>query len=212
MNTAALFDLDGVVVDTESQYTLFWNEVGKRDFPDIPDFALKVKGQTLFEIYQKYYPGDVVSQHRIDKELNDFEARMQYVFVSGVEHFVEELKSKVIHTAVVTSSNHAKMESLYAAVPEIRNMFDHIFTAEDATASKPAPDCYIHAAESFGLRAADCFVFEDSFNGLRSGMSSGATVIGLTTSNPQSAIKEYCHYCIDDFSAFTVEEMLNLKN
>lgn len=101
MNTAALFDLDGVVVDTESQYTLFWNEVGKRDFPDIPDFALKVKGQTLFEIYQKYYPGDVVSQHRIDKELNDFEARMQYVFVSGVEHFVEELKSKVIHTAVV---------------------------------------------------------------------------------------------------------------
>ena len=49
MIKAALFDLDGVVFDTESQYSVFWGMIGKEYHPEIPDFAQIIKGQTLVE-------------------------------------------------------------------------------------------------------------------------------------------------------------------
>ena len=47
MIKAALFDLDGVVLDTETQYSVFWGMIGKEYHPELPDFALRIKGQTL---------------------------------------------------------------------------------------------------------------------------------------------------------------------
>ena len=52
---AALFDLDGVIIDTEPQYTEYWRSVGRKYFPDDKDFALKLKGQTLTCIFDKYF-------------------------------------------------------------------------------------------------------------------------------------------------------------
>ena len=54
---AALFDFDGVVMDTESQYTIFWNEIGRQYHPEIKDFGLIIKGQTLTQIYDKHFYG-----------------------------------------------------------------------------------------------------------------------------------------------------------
>ena len=48
---AALFDFDGVVVDTEPQYSIFWNEQGRKYHPEIPEFGRMIKGQTLTQIY-----------------------------------------------------------------------------------------------------------------------------------------------------------------
>lgn len=211
MNTAALFDLDGVVIDTESQYTLFWKGVGDRDFPDTANFAHLIKGSTLVEIFKEYYPGDERAQERIRRELSEFEARMRYEYVPGVISFLQQLRNEGVRTAVVTSSNKDKMASLYAARPEIKDLFDHIFTAEDARASKPAPDCYIGAARHFGYEPEECYVFEDSLNGLRAGLSSGAMVVGLATSHPEERIRQLCHCCIKDFTAFTVKQMFDIK-
>ena len=58
MNTlpkAALFDLDGVVIDTESQYSLFWGSIGRQYRPDVPDFAERIKGTTLESIYANWF-------------------------------------------------------------------------------------------------------------------------------------------------------------
>ena len=52
---AALFDFDGVVMDTETQYTWFWEEIGKKYDMGIPDFGRVIKGQTLTQIYEKYF-------------------------------------------------------------------------------------------------------------------------------------------------------------
>ena len=50
-NIAALFDFDGVVMDTETQYSVFWDELGRRYHPEIKDFGCVIKGQTLTQIY-----------------------------------------------------------------------------------------------------------------------------------------------------------------
>ena len=200
MPTAALFDLDGVLVDTEGQYTLFWAEVGKRDFPHIPDFATRIKGRTLVQIFKEYYDGQTDRQAQVSEELVRFEKTMEFPFIPGALDFVRSLRSHGFRTAVVTSSDQNKMACLLAAHPDFPSLFDHIFTAEDALRSKPAPDCYLHAARFFGFDAKDCFVFEDSLNGLRAGHASGATVVALTTGLSADTVRPFSRHAMPDFT------------
>lgn len=210
MQTAALFDLDGVIVDTEGQYTTFWERVGNQDFPTIPDFALRIKGHTLTQILNSYYPNNEVAQQRVVKALNVFEQNMDFPYIAGAVNFVKALRQAGIPTAVVTSSNNAKMQCLYKCHPELPTLFNRVFTAENARRSKPAPDCYMDAAEALGCKVEECFVFEDSMSGLQAGKSSGAVVVGLTTSNRAEKIAPLCNCVIKDFTEFTVEQMFHL--
>ena len=195
---AALFDLDGVILDTESQYTEFWGAMGREYRPDVPDFVYRIKGQTLRQIFDAWIhsPKD---QKEVTRRLDEFEAQMQYPYIKGTRAYVEQLRQLGVPTAIVTSSNQPKMQSVYNSHPELPSMFDRILTSEDFTESKPSPQCYLRAAEALGVDIKDCIVFEDSFNGLRSGRASGAYVVGLATSNPREAIEELCDEVIDDF-------------
>lgn len=211
MHTAALFDLDGVIINTEGQYTTFWEEIGKRDLPHLSDFAQSIKGHSLKQILNEYYPNDAAAQQRVIDDINRFEQQMEYPFIAGAIDFVKALKEAGIPTAVVTSSNQAKMKVLCEKHPSFSSLFDHIFTAENAQRSKPAPDCYLNAAAHFGLEAKQCFVFEDSISGLQAGYDSGATVIGLTTSNAAQVIQPYCQLVINDFTEISVAQMCSLQ-
>ena len=66
---AALFDMDGVVLDTEGQYDNFWREQGKRYHPDMPEFHKVIKGQTTELILKNYFEGDVALQQQVSREL-----------------------------------------------------------------------------------------------------------------------------------------------
>ncbi|WP_373840847.1 HAD family hydrolase, partial [Bacteroides heparinolyticus] len=149
-------------------------------------------------------------QAEITESLNRFEQEMSYDFIPGVLDFIEDLRRHNVKTAVVTSSNEAKMASVYRVHPEIKTLFDRILTAELFAASKPAPDCFLLGMEVFGTDPADSYVFEDSFNGLKAGIASGATVIGLTTTNSREAIAPLCHHILDDFIGFTYDKLTRL--
>ena len=87
MQTIALFDLDGVIVDTEGQYTLFWEKVGKRDFPETEDFAARIKGHTLKQIVGEYYPNDAEKRQQVIEELWQFEREMDFPYIKGAVTF-----------------------------------------------------------------------------------------------------------------------------
>mgnify|MGYP000287841423 CR=1 FL=1 len=139
--TAVLFDFDGVVVDTETQYSHFWHEMGKQ-YLGMDDIEAGVKGQTLVYIYDTFFPGMAKEQAEITERLNRFEQEMSFDFIPGVLDFIADLHRNGVKTAVVTSSNEAKMAAVYRVHPEIKTLFDRILTAEMFTASKPAPDCF----------------------------------------------------------------------
>ncbi|MCI6212340.1 HAD family hydrolase [Bacteroides heparinolyticus] len=206
---AVLFDFDGVVVDTEAQYSKFWHRIGE-EYLGMDDMEGKVKGQTLVYIYDAFFNGRMKEQAEITESLNRFEQEMSYDFIPGVLDFIEDLRRHNVKTAVVTSSNEAKMASVYRVHPEIKTLFDRILTAELFAASKPAPDCFLLGMEVFGTDPADSYVFEDSFNGLKAGIASGATVIGLTTTNSREAIAPLCHHILDDFIGFTYDKLTRL--
>ena len=111
----------------------------------------------------------------------------------------------------MTSSNRQKMASVYRAHPEFKVIFDAILTSEDFAESKPSPDCYLKAAARFGVPPMECVVFEDSFNGLRAGRAAGMKVVGLTTTNPESSIKELSDFQIPDYTYLNLETIKKKK-
>ena len=203
---AALFDLDGVVFNTEPQYTVFWGEQCREFHPEHPGLEHEIKGQTLVQIYDAWFAGPLTEKRElITSRLNEFEQQMDYAYVAGFEDYIKDLRKQGIKTAVVTSSNQIKMEAVYQHHPEFKDLFDAILTSEDFERSKPDPDCYLKAAERFGVNPEDCVVFEDSFNGLKSGRAAGMRVIGLATTNPAERIRPLCDEVIRDY-------ILKIKN
>lgn len=200
---AALFDLDGVVFNTEPQYTEFWGAQCREFHPEHPGLEHEIKGQTLVQIFDRHFSGDLAySQEIITNRLNDFEQTMRFDYVEGFEDFVSRLRSRGVKTAVVTSSNIAKMQSVYQSRSEFRQMFDAILTSEDFERSKPDPDCYLKVAERLGAEIDECIVFEDSFNGLKSGRAAGMKVVGLATTNSAESIAPYSDVIISNYNNF----------
>ena len=201
---AALFDLDGVVFDTEPQYTVFWGAQCREFHPEHPGLEHEIKGQTLTQIYERCFTADGLAEKQalITRRLDEFEAQMHFDYVDGFEDFVRDLRERGIKTAVVTSSNVPKMQSVYRQRPEFCELFDAILTAEDFERSKPDPDCYLKAAQRFGAEPSECVVFEDSFNGLKSGRAAGMTVIGLSTTNKADDIAPLCDEVIPNYMNF----------
>ncbi|MGN0216143.1 MAG: HAD family hydrolase [Prevotella sp.] len=194
------FDLDGVVFNTEPLYSVFWGEVGERFHPELPDFAQRIKGQTLDQIFDIYFKGELYgAREDVQRLLTAFEEQMNFPFIPGFEAFAAWLREVGCPTALVTSSNRMKMHNVYRHYPDFDKLFGDILTAEDFDESKPSPDCYLKAAARFGLNPKECVGFEDSFNGLKSLGAAGMTVVGLSTTNSAEAIQPLCDIVIPDY-------------
>lgn len=207
MIKAALFDLDGVVLDTETQYTEFWGMIGREYHPEIPDFCKQIKGQTLVQIYDAFFQELQDEQAEITRRLDEFERNMQYNYIAGFEAFVQDLRRNGIKCAVVTSSNVVKMRAVYDKHPELAGYFDKVLTSEDFAASKPHPDCYLKGAAVFQAKPVECVGFEDSFNGLKAVRAAGEFTMGLATTNSREAIASFCDHILDDYQGFTFAEL-----
>lgn len=205
---AALFDLDGVVFDTEPQYTVFWGGICRQYHPEHPGLEHEIKGQTLTQIYDRWFSGPLLSeQDSITARLNDYEQQMHYDYIAGFEPLIATLHHHGVKTAVVTSSNIPKMESVYRYQMGFCSLFDAILTSEDFERSKPDPDCYIKAVQMLETENDECIVFEDSFNGLKSGRAAGMTVVGLATTNTVEAIKPLSDLQLKDYDGLTFERL-----
>ena len=88
MIKAALFDLDGVIFNTEPQYTVFWGEECRRYYPDKPGLEETFKGQTLVQIYDMLVSGELEGEREaVTRRLDEFEKNMDYDYVEGFKDF-----------------------------------------------------------------------------------------------------------------------------
>ncbi len=208
MMKAALFDLDGVVFDTEPLYTKFWEQLGKNLHLPYDNFANVIKGMTLVEIFERYFPEEEL-QKRIRHEVEQYEHEMNYAYVPGSKWVLNELRQRGVRMAIVTSSDMEKMKNVYRQHPELFDSFDLILTAEDFERGKPAPDCYLTAMQRLGVGKDECVVFEDSFNGIKAGKNAGIKVIGVATTNPRELLQPVCDTVIESFENITIDELMN---
>lgn len=188
MYKAALFDLDGVLIDSETLYTQFWKRVGERHHLPSPTFAYDIKGTTLNDILTTHFPDPRVRAD-VDRLLHDFENEIVYPVFPGALEFVDALRAAGLKTVIVTSSDSKKMGFLFRQHPDFSSHFDAIVTACDVTHSKPHPEPYLVGASKAGVKPSECLVFEDSYQGLESGRRAGCKVIGISTTNPASEVR-----------------------
>lgn len=205
---AFLFDLDGVIFDTEPQYTDFWGEVFRTYYPNHEGLELEIKGQTLTQILTTYFADSETIQRDIVAHLNAFEKTMDFSYLPGFLEFIKALHAKSVKTAVVTSSNVPKMNNVYRQHPEFKALFNAILTSEDFTRSKPAPDCYLSAAGRLDVPASQCIGFEDSINGLKSLNAAGIFSVGLVTTLSKEAIEGLAHVTINNYNDKWIHKIL----
>lgn len=205
---AVLFDLDGVLIDTEGIYTEFWANIDRKYPTGVENFALVIKGTTLSDILERYFPASEI-QMEIRRTLKEFEEEMPYVFFDGAEDLLRLLKTRHISTAIVTSSNRAKMGKVYGRLPILGEMIDTLVTDEDVTESKPDPEGYLLAAGRLGAESGEFAVVEDSMHGLEAGRRSGGYVVGIATTNPREKVVERADY-VGDTVADIAEYLLSL--
>lgn len=208
---AVLFDLDGVLIDTESLYTVFWDKVDEIYPTGIANFSKVIKGNTLDRILATYYP-DTETQNYIIDLLKEYENNMKYVMFDGVIEFLRSLKEHNIPIAIVTSSNELKMNHLFAQIPELATFPDIIITDKSVKHGKPDPECYQLAANRLGIASERCIVFEDSIAGIKAGINAGAKVIALATTLDKSILKTVNEIVIDSIKDISVKELKDMMS
>ena len=202
-----LFDLDGVLLDSEGQYTIFWERMDKEFATGVDNFASFIKGFHLSRILG-YFDSEEVQRYVLE-QLSKFEREMKYEFFPGALDYVKQLREAGIPMAIVTSSDRKKMQSLYSQYPDFPTLFDHIITGDMVTKAKPDPDCFLMGAKLLRMDIKDCIVLEDSRNGLLAGRASGARVIGVATTLSHEAVSELSDMTIDAILQLTVEQTVN---
>jgi HAD superfamily hydrolase (TIGR01509 family) len=205
----ALFDLDGVIIDSEPQYDKFWSKQGELHGLG-NNFASKIKGQTMPQILSKYfYEFSTESNNKLVSDCARFEAEMECPLIAGVEKFIDELKHKDVKTGLVTSSDDIKLSRIVKMF-KMNLWFDTIVTANHVAYSKPNPEGYLIAAANLSANIDECIVFEDSFAGIEAGKNAKMKVVALATTNSRKAIQDTgnANLIIDNFLNFSYEECL----
>lgn len=202
----ALFDLDGVLIDTETVYTRFWERIDSMYPTNVPDFAKVIKGTTLPKILSTYFPEKSV-QDKVIVELVNLENRMVYEAFGETYGFLGKLRSAGVPMAIVTSSNSHKMSNLFGQLPKLREYIGNVICDEDVSRSKPDPEGYMKAAAKIGMEPEKCIVFEDSFVGLQAGKSSGAKVVALATTNPFESLQGRADLVVNNLGELRLEDL-----
>ena len=205
----ALFDLDGVIIDSEGRYTIFWNEI-ERIYPTgIPNYAIAIKGTTLPTILNNYNSQKV--RDDITARLMEFQANMVYEPYPGAIEMLEELNRRDVPMALVTSSDERKMSHLFQHLPRLKELMCAVIDGSMVTHSKPDPEGYLRGAAAIGVAPENCFVFEDSLQGLSAGRSSGATVVGLSTTYPVEEIEKRADIVVSALGDIDVDKLLGFR-
>lgn len=207
-----LFDLDGVLIDSEKEYSRIWSQIN-HEFPSgIENLEQVIKGCTLPKILNDHYP-DKNTRNLVEARLHELENRMKYDYLPNAREFLEELKRRGLPVALVTSSDNQKMDHLWEELPEIRNYFDFIVTGDLVKTSKPSPEGYLLGSSKIDRKPENCVVFEDSLQGVMAGNNAGALVVGVVGTLPREILAPYSHILINDFKEIDLDDLiLKLNN
>ncbi|MDY0092817.1 MAG: HAD family phosphatase [Candidatus Vecturithrix sp.] len=178
---AALFDMDGVIIDTEESVTAFWQKTAQTYQVELTpaDFQQYIYSCPALYTLDKLFPRlSADERQQIMTDLETYEMNLTYTAVRGAVPFLTTLKRHQIPTAIVTSGDRWKVQEVCRQL-DIEGIFTVQVTISDIQRGKPYPDCYLLAAEKLGKSPAGCLVFEDAVSGIKAATAAGAVCIGI---------------------------------
>jgi len=182
LTAAVVFDLDGVIVDTEQ----VWDDVRARLTADwggtyTADAQRAMMGMSSIEWSR--YMRDELGLSRSPTEINDEVVRRMLVryrktlpLIPGAVEAVRRLHAADLELAVASSSNRPLIDAVLESAG-IRELFRVVVSSEEVPRGKPAPDVYLETARRLGVEPATCVAVEDSANGIRAARAAGMRVL-----------------------------------
>lgn len=178
---SVIFDMDGTLLDTQRIYIPAWDYIGRlHGIDNMSEFVYGACGMNQ--------TGSTNYLHTLfpDLDVNLFKSQVkEYIkenlvvrFKKGAKEILTFLKEQNIKIALASGTTRPSVEHHVREV-NAKHYFDAMLCGNEIANGKPAPDIFLKAAELLGARPADCFVFEDSENGVRAAHAAGMKVIGI---------------------------------
>uniref|UniRef100_A0A914WLG1 pseudouridine 5'-phosphatase n=1 Tax=Plectus sambesii TaxID=2011161 RepID=A0A914WLG1_9BILA len=213
--THVIFDLDGLLLDTEPLYTIANNQIlakyGK-------EFSWELKRQQMGRTHDDAIKvllklTDLDTLVTVEEYSKDYDALLLQLFATapllpGAEKLVRHLHKHNIPIAICTGSADHEYKSKTSRHPDIFSLFSHcVAVSSDAEIKrgKPAPDCYMKCAERFAVQPAsfsDVLVFEDAPNGVESGLAAGMQVVMVPDPRVEDTHRRKATLCLESLEFF----------
>lgn len=191
MIKAVIFDMDGVLIDTEKHYNAAWCEAARMaGFEDFKrEHALMLRScdarlaaemmKDIFGADFDYYAIREVRRRLVAKRLEEYGLEKK----PGIDEILAFLRGSGIKTAVATATP-IELTLQHLEKIGVKDQFDKIVSAKQVARGKPAPDVYLYACEQIGERPSDCIAVEDSPNGIRSAYAAGCKPVMVPDLTP----------------------------
>lgn len=205
---AALFDLNGTVVDDMRIHGEVWRELARGLGHDVPaariyrDWAGWTGADIIAQIAGNAVPAETVREIVEEKEARYRERfRTQVAEVRGCTAFLRRLRASGVKVALATSAP-ALNRALALDTLGIAAEFDRVVGPEGIDRGKPAPDIFLAAAAALGIPPQCCVVFEDAVNGVLAARAAGMRAVGIATAFTQDELRQAgAHWTADDFQS-----------
>jgi beta-phosphoglucomutase family hydrolase len=214
MIRAVLFDMDGVIAETEHVHVEAEKQTMLKYGVQITEDELhRYTGTTAKQMFM-----ELIAKYKLDTTFEKiFNEKEEIMFrllemdtqpVKGVIELLCKLKEKHVKLAVASSS-HRRLVQYVLRKLEITELFDSIISAEDVTHGKPDPEIFLMSAKRLNVSPAECLVIEDAKLGVEAAKEAGMKCLGYR--NPHSGNQDLSKADIvtDDFSSLDVQELLS---
>ncbi len=214
MIKAAIFDMDGLLIDSEPIWTDAATEVMQKvNFEITHALKLQTTGLSIklfLEYCYKIQPWHTPTFKELEQEILAYAHKnilANAVAMPGAVELVKKLKESGLKVAVASASHMSLIEGVLRRM-EIIDYFDTWHSGELEEFTKPHPAVYLTTAAKLGVRPEECIAFEDSYAGLRSAHAAGMVTISVPTMEVFEDPKfDLAHYKISSLEKYVFEEM-----
>jgi len=194
MKEAVIFDMDGVIVDSEPCHEKAFLEVieeigyGGRHGLDFKNYVGRTDHELWIDFLSKHNPPHTMEEllARKSHRVVEIMRRAQPLF-AGLPELVEKL-SRRYRLALASGSERLIVEAVLA-MEDLRRFFGVTLTATEVRRGKPEPDIFLRAAELLGVEPCHCWIIEDSKPGVAAGLAAGMRVIAITNTHPAADLR-----------------------
>ena len=214
MIKAVIFDMDGVIADTNAHHQIAWRAYYEHHGRTLSDaeFVEHIAGKHNNAIVGHLFPGQVLPPDDVYRLGYEKEALFRELYapdikpVPGLPAFLDMLKQHGIKTAVATSAPVENLDFVIDTL-QLRPFFDVLLHEKLVTRPKPDPEIYLKAMTMLGVSPEESVIFEDSMTGLQAARAAGARVIGVATTHSTSELAKFTNDAVVDFTEMTWERV-----
>ena len=214
----ALFDWDGVIIDSHNQHEKSWSKLAEEENEMLPDNFFKMTfGMRNENIIPNFFGNwiDVTNQEEVTRLADRKEEIYREIIISdgieplpGVRDLLQSLRSEEIACSIASSTPIANIETVMGMIG-LSDYFDAITAAEDVSNGKPNPEVFLKAAEKIKVDPKNCVVFEDAHVGIEAGLAANMQVIAVATTHPVESLGN-AHMVTENLEGIDAEKIMEL--